>query len=131
MIAKWKASGTEQGYTDSPQINQDIWKHIEGKYQEGWYILSMGEWTAFADYFSSKEENRLTSDYESGSYVANSGNYNSLHGLSSWYWSSSQHNTFNAWFVCFDVGYMNANGVNYNHCVRLGRLSDLKIIKKY
>ena len=116
MIAKWKAEGDP----DSPQNNQDIWKHIEGKYQDGWYIPSLGEWTAFADYFTSKEENPLTSDYELGSYVANSGNYNSLYGLSTLYWSSSQNNTNNAWGVNFVSGNMSIYGVYYDLSVRLG-----------
>ena len=120
MIAKWKAAGTAEGYPNSPQNNQDIWKHIEGKYQEGWYIPSLGEWTAFADYFTSKEENRLTHDYESGSYVENSGNYNSLYGLSRYYWSSSQFSTRTSWYANFYLGNMANLGVNDTIYVRLG-----------
>ena len=120
MIAKWNAAGTSEGYLDSPQDDHDIWKHIQIEYGKGWYIPSLGEWTAFADYFSSKEENKLTSNYESGSYVANSGNYNSLYGLSNYYWSSSQYGTYLAWSADFTFGYLNDYFVDFNYFVRLG-----------
>ena len=111
MIAKWNAAGTSEGYTDSPQNNRDIWKHIEGKYQEGWYIPSRGEWAAFADYFTNKTdlETKLTTS-----------NYNITYGLSGYYWSSSQGNTYLAWTVDFDYGYVNGSGVGSNCYVRLG-----------
>ena len=120
MIAKWKAAGTSEGYVDSPQNNQDIWKHIDGKYQEGWYIPSREEWAAFGDYFSSKEENKLTSDYESGSYVYNSGNYNSLYGLSGMYWSSSQTNTGISYTADNGFGQIGTFTVTNSFNVRLG-----------
>ncbi len=113
MIAKWKAAGTAEGYPNSPQNNQDIWKHIQEKYnsKEKWYIPSRGEWAAFADYFTNKTdlETKLTTS-----------NYNITYGLSGYYWSSSQYDAVHAWYVSFDYGYMGRNGVNNNHCVRLG-----------
>ena len=120
MIAKWKVAGTAEGYPNSPQNNQDIWKHIEEKYQDGWYIPSLGEWGAFGDYFKKRTENKLTHNYESGSYVANSGNYNSLYGLSDNYWSSSQDGTEYAWDVGFSYGSMDDFYVSYTNYVRLG-----------
>ena len=114
MIAKWKAAGTTEGYSDSPQNNRDIWKHIEGKYQEGWYIPSGGEWAAFADYFG------ITSDCDTGSCVANSGNYNSTYGLSGYYWSSSQDDASGAWGVYFFGGNMLDYFVDTTLYVRLG-----------
>ena len=110
MIAKWKAAGTSEGYTDSPQNNRDIWKHIQTKYQQGWYIPSRGEWAAFADYFTNKTdlETKLTTS-----------NYSTF-GLSGWYWSSSQYDTYYAWGANFSRGYMTPNIVYGNYCVRFG-----------
>ena len=114
MIAKWNAAGTSEGYADSPQNNQDIWKHIQQKYAEGWYIPSLGEWTAFADYFE------ITSGWDTGSYVANSANYNSIYGLKDYYLSSSQLDASIAWHVCFLLGGMYGSNVDANYSVRLG-----------
>ena len=121
MIAKWDAAGTAEGYPNSPQNNQDIWKHIKDKYNsEKWYIPSRGEWAAFGDYFSSKEENPLTHDYESGSPIENSGNYSSFYGLSPYYWSSSQRDADYAWRAYFTNGVVFDFVVNNLYCVRLG-----------
>ena len=111
MIAKWNAAGTSEGYTDSPQNNRDIWKHIQTKYQQGWYIPSRGEWAAFADYFTNKTdlETKLTTS-----------NYNITYGLSGYYWSSSQDLTNGAWGVDFVTGGMYGNDVDIDDCVRLG-----------
>ena len=110
MIAKWNAAGTSEGYTDSPQNNRDIWKHIQTKYQQGWYIPSRGEWAAFADYFTNKTdlETKLTTS-----------NYNITYGLSGYYWSSSQYGTYSAWSAYFSIGDMGHNGVDGNSYVRL------------
>ena len=111
MIAKWKAAGTSEGYTDSPQNNRDIWKHIQTKYQQGWYIPSRGEWAAFADYFTNKTdlETKLTTS-----------NYNSIYGLSNYYWSSSQGDAYTAWGAGFYDGTMSNYGVDFSNYVRLG-----------
>ena len=46
MIAKWNAAGTEEGYA-AEQTDNDIWKHIQTKYEEGWFLPSAEEWAAF------------------------------------------------------------------------------------
>ena len=122
MIRIWDNNGDEKDWVPgATQYKRDIWKHIKEKYNnEKWYIPSKEEWAAFGDYFTSKEENRLTHNYESGSYVANSGNYSSLYGLSGWYWSSSQDNTYRAWSASFDYGYMFSGDVSNEYSVRLG-----------
>ena len=113
MIAKWNASGTAEGYSNSPQNNRDIWKHIQDKYnsKEKWYIPSKGEWAAFGDYFTNNErvETKLTTN-----------NYNSIYGLSAWYWSSSQYNTGTACRAYFYNGFISTTHVDDNGCVRLG-----------
>ena len=115
MIRIWNNNGAETGWTTgATKDKQDIWKHIQEEYQEGWYIPSHGEWAAFADYFE------ITSDYDTGLYVANGGNYNSTYGLSSYYWSSSQGSTSLAWGVGFNLGRMGDSTVTTNFYVRLG-----------
>ena len=121
IIEIWNKNGEGTGsYTGATQDDHDIWKHIQGEYVKGWYIPSRGEWAAFGDYFKKRTTNPLTHDYESGSYEANSGNYNSLYGLSNWYWSSSQLNTGDAWRATFGTGTMGYGSVNYKYSVRLG-----------
>ena len=117
MIRIWNNNGVEEGWTTgATQDKRDIWKHIKDKYnsKEKWYIPSKGEWSAFADYFG------ITSNYDTGSYVANGGNYNSTYGLSSYYWSSSQGNAFYSWSIIFDNGGMDYGIVYGNDYVRLG-----------
>lgn len=70
MIIKWN-----EGYPQSPQDNKDIWKHIETKYNGGWFLPSINEWIVFAN------ELEITAT-----------NYSSTYGLSDIYWSSSQGN---------------------------------------
>ena len=120
IIGIWNEG--ESGKYTAAQDNQDIFKHIQEKYnsKEKWYIPSRGEWGAFADYLKKKTTNPLTHDYGSGSYVANSGNYKRLYGLSNHYWSSSQINTDIAWDATFDYGYMGGNYVYDDIYVRLG-----------
>ena len=124
IIEIWEKNGIGDGsYQGATQDNQDIFKHIQEKYnsKEKWYIPSRGEWAAFADYLKKKTTNPLTHNYESGSYVENSGNYKSLYGLSDFYWLSSQRNSYYAWIANFNLGYMRHLYVDYyGLCVRLG-----------
>ena len=123
IIEIWNKNGTGAGsYEGATQDDQDIFKHIQEKYnsKEKWYIPSRGEWGAFADYLKKKPTNPLTHNYESGSYVANSGNYNSTYGLSDYYWSSSENDASNAWYAYFSIGSMYGFDVDIDFSVRLG-----------
>ena len=121
IIEIWNKNGEEEGWiAGATQDDHDIFKYIQSEYAKGWYIPSRGEWGAFADYFKKRTENRLTHNYESGSYVANSGNYNSLYGLSGYYWSSSQFRTGTAWYAYFRTGSIDRHDVSDNDYVRLG-----------
>ena len=85
-MTKWKK--TLNGYVNAGQDNQDIWKHIQKKYNEGWFIPSRAEIAAFAN--------------ELG--ITDSENYNwhtSTYGLSSIYWCSSQSDSSIAWSCNF------------------------------
>ena len=121
IIEIWNKNGIGEGsYSGATQDDHDIFKHIQSEYAKGWYIPSRGEWGAFADYFKKRTETGLTNNSESGSYVENSGNYNSLYGLNNLYWSSSQLNTDSAWYVDFFHGYMFYYYVFSNSYFRLG-----------
>ena len=112
IIEIWNKNGEGEGsYSGATQDDHDIWKHIQGEYAKGWYIPSRGEWAAFADYFTNNErvETKLTSS-----------NYNSLYGLSGWYWSSSLYDTYRSWGVTFGIGYMGSSTVSNHTSVRLG-----------
>ena len=100
MITKWN----DAGYGD--QNDNDMWKLIQDKYSEGWFVPSSGEWSAFAVMLQGKG---LTDS-----------NYSSDFGLKgSWYWSSSQNNIYYAWIAYFNYGYMNKNSVRSTFSVRL------------
>ena len=114
IIEIWNKNGDGVGsYSEATQDKRDIWKHIQAKYKEGWYIPSRGEWGAFADYFE------ITSNYDTGSYVANSENFRSTYGLSDYYWSSSQYGTLHAWRAYFLNGNMTYLDVSSGGYVRL------------
>ena len=68
----------------------------------GWYVPSIGEWAAFVD-----QLDITSSDYSSK-------------GLSIWYWSSSQDDTYRAWLASFSYVNFNGSDVNSNYSVRLG-----------
>ena len=112
IIEIWEKNG-EGSYQGATQDDHDIWKHIKDKYnsKEKWYIPSLGEWAAFADYFTNKTdlETKLTTS-----------NYHITYGLSGYYWSSSRSNTSCAWYVHFFNGYLDYTNVGTNFSVRLG-----------
>ena len=68
MIEKWNNGSYGTGY------NQDIWKHIQEKADDGWFIPSTEEWVAFAN------ELGITST-----------NWKSTYGLSTVYWTSKRN----------------------------------------
>ena len=117
IIEIWNKNGVGEGsYLGATQDDHDIFKHIQQKYQKGWYIPSRGEWAAFEDYFSSKEENRLTND----SYMENSGNYNISYELSNRYWLSSQYDDiYNVYYIHFGGDGIKAYLVNNEAYIRL------------
>ena len=107
MIEKWNGSGY------GSQNEKDMWGVIQKADNEGktwdlnkWFVPSKVEWSAFGDMANSK-------------MGVTKSNY-SKYGLSSYYWSSSQFNTYNAYYANFDNGYMNNYGNVYSYnCVRL------------
>ena len=117
IIDIWKAG--ENGKYGAAKYEYDIWGKIQTKYQQGLYVPSRGEWSAFADYLANRADNPLTNNCPTTSCNGN-GNYDDIYGLSGLYWSSSQRSTDIAWGIDFTSGTMGSYGV-YNYLyVRLG-----------
>ena len=79
----------------------DMWGAIQTEVNNGWFVASKAEWSAFGDAF------KITS--------SNYSNY----GLRYYYWSSSQSDTGIAYYADFDYGYINFSTVINHYCVRL------------
>ena len=86
MIAKWNSSA--YGAQNDNGTYLDMWGAIQDKVAEGWFVPSRGEWGAFGDNLGITKNN----------YV----NY----GLSDRCWSSSQGDTYCAWYAYFYRGLM-------------------------
>ena len=100
MIARWdKGAVSNGGYGD--QDSNDMWGLIKTQVSEGWFVPSRGEWSAFAQELGITSSNR--SDF----------------GLSDYYWSSSQRNTYFAWYAYFNIGCMDYDTVSHSNYVRL------------
>ena len=106
MITKWNGSG--YGAQNDNSSYDDMWgisavQSGTWNGSSGWYVPSKQEWAAFGDAFS------ITSS-----------NYSSTFGLSGYYWSSSQLDTYDAWSAYFNGGYMGRDRVRIGYYVRLG-----------
>ena len=105
MIAKWNSSEygsqtTSGSYTDMwglSAVQSGTWNG-----SSGWYIPSREEWSAFGDQLGI-----TSSNYEDK-------------GLSSWYWSSSQNTSGQAYLARVNLGYMYDGVVYQINSVRLG-----------
>ena len=99
MIAKWdaKAYGEQDQSTDC----RDMWGQIKSQVANGWFVPSKAEWSAFAEELGITKEN-----------YANK-------GLSDYYWSSAQGNTYSAYRAFFSHGSMYSVIVNLSSSVRL------------
>ena len=94
----------------------DIWNYQELKdsVNNGWYIPSRGEWSAFvqelSEYLTASSKEAITTS-----------NYSTTYGFSYSYWSSSQGSASTTYSTNFRSGYMNFSYVNINSFyVRLG-----------
>ena len=100
MISKWNA----KAYGDQDQCSsgyKDMWGQIQEKVNNGWFVPSRAEWSAFGG------ELGISKDSSNEKYYGN-------FGLSTHYWSSSQYSAFYAWYANFYDGYMRSSSVN-NH----------------
>lgn len=99
MITKWNESG--YGRQNQNNTYDDMWGVIQTEVENGWFVPSRAEWSAFA------EELGITkSNFED-------------FGLSRYYWSSSQRDAYKAWYAIFPNGYMLSDDVTWNRSIRL------------
>ena len=104
MISKWNA--TAYGAQNNCSDHKDMWGQIQEKVNNGWFVPSKAEWSAFGG------ELGISEDSSSEKYYGN-------FGLSDYYWSSSQYDANDVWDADFYYGFMNTTStVNYNY-VRL------------
>ena len=96
MISKWNAQA--YGKQNAREGYKDLWSEVTGG---SWFVPSKMEWAAFA-----------------GNLGVTKGNYSSL-GLSSWYWSSSQTSSANAWLANFSGGCVGNGRAHDGNYVRL------------
>lgn len=107
MIEKWNAAGTSNGYAGATQDNQDIWKHMQEKYNQGWFIPSRAEWSAFANTFNITNVSEDVNNYEK-------------YGFNGQYCTSSQYNSGCPYSMSFIMGNMMKNlSVASGYYVRL------------
>ena len=100
MITKWNAKA--YGDQDKCSSHKDMWGQIQEEVNNGWFVPSKAEWSAFAE--------------ELGITARNYENF----GLSNYYWSSSQNSTNSAWNAYFSEYLMDYGRVDNNYYVRLG-----------
>ena len=82
MIASWNAE--EYGVQNDNSTYDDMWGVIQDEVDDGWFVPSKSEWSAFGSAFGITRSN-----------------YSSKYGLSNFYWSSSQnyrHIAYRAYF---------------------------------
>ena len=104
MISKWNAKA--YGDQDKCSSHKDMWGQIQEKVNNGWFVPSRAEWSAFGG------ELGISKDSSNKKYYGN-------FGLSCYYWSSSQNGTSIAWYAYFTSGYVGNFDVNYSDYVRL------------
>ena len=104
MISKWN----EKAYGDQDKCSnhKDMWGQIQEKVNNGWFVPSKAELSAFGG------ELGISKDSSNEKYYRNC-------GLSNYYWSSSQYDANYAWNMLFGFGHMNRNNVNNHDFVRL------------
>ena len=96
MISKWNA-----GDYGTKNEKVDMWGQIQEKVNNGWFVPSRAEWSAFG-----------------GELGITLSNYENL-GFSYWYWSSSQNSYSDVWCADFYEGYMSNYDVDSRGSVRL------------
>lgn len=83
------------------QDSFDMWNNITNYVNNGWFVPSNGEWSAFMDQLKISKSTYLSK------------------GLRGWYWCSSQSSISTAFYICTRAGYIDSDYVNINNYVRL------------
>ena len=80
-LEKWNDTTLPYGTHNSLGIlnRLDMWGMIQDKVNDGWFVPSRAEWSAFASYLQTSSTS--SDDYYYGKY-----------GLNGWYWTSAKHN---------------------------------------
>ena len=99
MISKWNAKA--YGNQDKCSDHKDMWGQIQEEVNNGWFVPSRAEWSAFGG--------------ELGITSSNYGNF----GLSGYYWSSSLYGTGYVHIASFGAGLISGVNVNGDNYVRL------------
>lgn len=105
VIGKWDDESLPYGAHDDNSTYLDLWGAIKPKVNEGWFLPSKSEWSAFGDMMYTK-------------FGMNEGNY-ADYGLRDWYWSSSERDSSGAYYADFYYGSINHRRVNNGTYVRL------------
>ena len=100
MIASWNAE--EYGVQNDNSTYDDMWGVIQDEVDDGWFVPSKSEWSAFESAFGITRSN-----------------YSSKYGLSGSYWSSSQFSTRYAYLAHFGSGFISTSYVHGSYYVRL------------
>ena len=100
MIASWNAE--EYGVQNDNSTYDDMWGVIQDEVDDGWFVPSKSEWSAFGSAFGITRSN-----------------YSSKYGLSGSYWSSSQFGTRLAYYADFTSGNIRNLNVYSHYYVRL------------
>ena len=100
MIASWNAE--EYGVQNDNSTYDDMWGVIQNEVDDGWFVPSKSEWSAFGSAFGITRSN-----------------YSSKYGLSYDYWSSSQRSTSHAFNADFSTGDIDRSTVSTTTFVRL------------
>ena len=100
VMNKWKNS--LWGKQNDNGTYLDMWGVIEEQFNDGWFVPSKSEWSAFGDKF------KITSS-----------NYVNQFGLSDWYWFSSEFNTNSAYYARLGSGSIGNSFVYNGSYVRL------------
>ncbi len=106
MISAYE-SHTPYGEPYTSGTYTDLWglASLKQKVNEGWFVPSRAEWSAFGDMIYTK-------------FNIDTSNYDSL-GLKYWYWSSSQNDAYYAYLALSYYGFMDIDSVNGRILVRL------------
>ena len=100
MIASWNAE--EYGVQNDNSTYDDMWGVIQDEVDDGWFVPSKSEWSAFGSAFGITRSN-----------------YSSKYGLSNYYWPSSQYTTGSVYRANFIDGYILRTRVDDSSSVRL------------
>ena len=100
MINNWNNESYGEQNTDN---SIDIWGIIQTQVNDGWFVPSKDEWSAF------------------GANLKLTKNNFSDKGFKQYYWSSSLYNDNNAYFAYFSNGFIDVNSILVGYSIRLAK----------